>query len=107
MPAKLFISEKSRSEQWGGRQCGKQQMQDPHASSQLVKNIGGPPQSLTMSKKEISSPATPQSSFADRVHSPGQPSAANPKQTWMVNVKLQPPLHLGAEGPGSSQLRGK
>lgn len=46
MPATLFISRRFTSEQRGSRECGKQQMQDPQAGTQLVKNIRGPPQSF-------------------------------------------------------------
>lgn len=48
--------------------CGKLQMQDSQAGSQLIENTERPPQSLTMSNKEISSSATAQSSIPHGVH---------------------------------------
>lgn len=57
LPAKLVISGSFRNEQVGSRQCERQQIQDSPARSQLTENTEGPPQSLTMSNKEISSSA--------------------------------------------------
>lgn len=82
-PAKLFISGRFSSEQWGSRQCGKQQMRDPQAPFRLAENTGRPLQSLTMSKKnKYHLLPEPRAVF----HSPHQPTVANPKQTQMVNA---------------------